>query len=349
MKSNKILFYMEFPPPIHGMTYINKIIFNNLKDNQDYKFYNLNLSSSLLEIGKINYNKIMKNINLIFGAWIYFFKVNPKQIYIPLSATKFGVIRDFLVLLPSIVLNKTRILHLHGFTYYKVYEKSKLFKVVFTLISKNSKIIVLCNKQERITQKIMNRKSFILFNALQTHIQFLPKQLTNKKLKLLYISNISKLKGILDLMKAIRNIDNVTLTIAGNIWQNKDEFFKLLEDLKQKVNYIGFANEEKKQELLKSHDIFCIPSQLEEGSPISIIEAMAYGLPIIGTNKGCIKEMIQNCGYVIENELDSNILNIALSDIKQNYKQYSTNARQNYEKFYIKEVFIKNLEQICAE
>jgi glycosyltransferase involved in cell wall biosynthesis len=46
-------------------------------------------------------------------------------------------------------------------------------------------------------------------------------------------------------------------------------------------------------ELLRIMDVFCLMS-LKEGQPISIIEAMAAGLPIIGTDVPGIRDIVQN-------------------------------------------------------
>ena len=345
-KSNKTLFYIELPPPVHGMTYINKIIYDGLKDKENYYFHNLDFSSEVSDIGKRGFSKIWQNIKLAFGAWKSFFKVIPTGVYSIVSATNFGIARDFLILVPSVLLGKKRVLHLHGFTYYDIYQKSKLYRVLFDILALNSKILVLCEAQKQKTKEIMDKESFVLYNTLQNDVIANKKIIDKSNIKLLYISNISKLKGTIDLLESIRDIKNISLTIAGSFWTDEDEFRKLCDELVDKVNFIGFADESKKQELLKSHDIFCIPSRLSEGSPVSIIEAMAYGLPVIGTDKGCIKEMIDECGHVVDGVLDEKEMNKALEDIIQNYESYSRKAPENYKNLYSKDLFIKRLEEI---
>jgi len=328
------------------MTYINKIIYKRLKDSDNCYFHNVDFSSEVSDIGKRGFNKVWQNIKLAFGAWKSFFKVMPTQVYIIVSATNFGIVRDFLILIPSLLLGKKRVLHLHGFTYYDAYESSKLYKVIFDILALNSKIIVLCEAQKQKTKEIMKRESFLLYNALQNDALANEKTVDKENIKLLYISNISRSKGTIDLLESIRDIENVSLTVAGSFWTDEDEFKKLCDELGDKVNFVGFADEKKKNELLRSHDIFCIPSRLSEGSPVSIIEAMAYGLPVVGTDKGCIKEMMNKCGYVVDGVLDEKEMKKALEVITQNYESYSTKALENYKSFYSKDVFIKRLEEI---
>ncbi len=348
-KYKKTLFYIELPPPIHGMTYLNKIIFDEFKTYDTCNFYNTNFTDNVSDIGSSSLFKVFRNIKIIIKSWKKFFLIKPDKVYIVLSATKFGIIRDFLILLPSIVFNKKRILHLHGFTYFDVYQNSLLYKFLFKIISYKSILIVLCNTHKNRAYQVFNHKNiYILYNTLQKNIKVEYKNI-HSPIRLLYISNISKDKGIIDLMKSVQNIENIELTIAGNFWKDKEEFMLILKE-SENINYIGFADEEKKQELFSTHDIFCLPSKLNEGSPISIIEAMAYGLPVISTNKGCIKEMINSCGIILSDNFDKSEFLEAINKVIKNYEVFSMNAIKNYHMFYIREVFVSSSRRVlCAE
>ena len=113
------------------------------------------------------------------------------------------------------------------------------------------------------------------------------------------------------------------------------------------INYIGFANEEKKEKLLIEHDVFCLPSKLNEGSPVSIIEALAYSLPIIGVNKGCIGEMIMDCGYIINGQFTKTKVQDALIEVIKDYEKYSKKSEEKFCKTYNKKEFIAQLDKIC--
>lgn len=333
---------------MHGMTYINKIIYDSLKVKDEYAFYNTNFTSHTEEVSKISLSKVFKNISIMFGAWGAFFKCRPIRVYSLLSASKFGIIRDFMINLPAILFRKELVLHLHGFTYYKIYQTSKLYKVLFDLMSENSIIIVLCEKQKSETLSIMNRDSLVLHNSLRHDTKVKPRE-KNEVLQICYISNISKDKGTFDLVKAIKasNI-HVKLIVAGNFLSDKDEFLELIRGC-ESISYVGFADENIKKEILESSDIFCLPSKLEEGSPISIIEAMSYGLPVIASDKGCIKEMIDDVGYLLpEKYLYDDIIQ-GLKFIDNNYEKLSNNSLIKYKHNYTKNQFINKLENILKE
>jgi glycosyltransferase involved in cell wall biosynthesis len=345
MKLNKVLLFMEFPPPMHGMTYINQIIYDNLKDDKIYSFYDTNFTNDVKEIGNKSFKKVFNNISIMFGAWKSYFIVKPTVVYSLLSASLFGIIRDFMITLPAIIFKKVLVIHLHGFTYYKIYRSNKLYKILFDIMTNNSKIIVLCEKQQKLTLEIMKKDSIILHNCLNY-----TKRNDNKKknglLQLCYISNISKEKGTFDLVNAIKNYKtNIKLIIAGNFLSGKEEFLELIKN-EDNISYIGFANEEIKNKLLGDSDIFCLPSKLEEGSPISIIEAMSYGLPIISTNKGCIKDMIQDVGYLLSDNYQYMDIIDGIKYINSNYEVLSKLSLEKYNLNYSQNTFIMSLKDI---
>jgi glycosyltransferase involved in cell wall biosynthesis len=343
--SSKTLLYIELPPPIHGMTYINKIIYDNLKNKDDYVVYNTNFTLDVNEVSKISFKKIFKNISIMLMAWKVFFMLNPKSVYSILSATKFGIIRDFAILIPSLLFKKRLVLHLHGFTYYKIYQHSKLYKFLFDVLSKNAIIIVLCENQKNQTLTVMSKDSVVLNNCINEKSSVVERKVKNKILQICYISNISRQKGTLDLIKAVQNRKDIKLVVAGNFLSEKEEFIELVNQC-ENISYIGFADEKIKKEIFESSDIFCLPSKLEEGSPISIIEAMSYGLPVIASDKGCIADMIDGAGYVLQQDYDTTDITKGIEFIANNYNTLSTNAIKKYQGDYLQEKFMENLENI---
>ena len=165
-------------------------------------------------------------------------------------------------------------------------------------------------------------------------------------IKLLYISYISINKGIFELIKTLAIDKNIHLTIAGSIKENKDKFFKELKKYPQQCHYVGFADEQKKQRLLNSHDIFILPSRLEEGAPVCLIEAMQAGLPVIASNKGCIPDMIKGCGYILEERFDHNNILEGINYVFHNYENISEQAKETYNTYYTKNIFINKFTTI---
>jgi glycosyltransferase involved in cell wall biosynthesis len=125
----------------------------------------------------------------------------------------------------------------------------------------------------------------------------------SKKIKILFLSRLVKEKGIFELLEAFENLsrdkNNLELTVAGN----GEIFNQLQEQLKEKKNIrlTGYVEGEAKSTLFQESDIYILPSY-SEGLPISVLEAMSFGLPIITTKVGGLKRFFKDgaMGYFIE-------------------------------------------------
>ena len=89
----------------------------------------------------------------------------------------------------------------------------------------------------------------------------------------------------------------IKLTIAGGFFNQseEEEFFKILEqpDAKENIRYLGFVSGEQKDAALKSADLFCFPTYYRnENQPVNLIEALAYGLPVITTRWRSVPETL---------------------------------------------------------
>jgi glycosyltransferase involved in cell wall biosynthesis len=67
------------------------------------------------------------------------------------------------------------------------------------------------------------------------------------------------------------------------------------------IAWSGLLDQESLAERLRASDIFVLPT-LQEAWPLSVLEAMASGLPVISTNAGGIPEVVQHdvCGLLVE-------------------------------------------------
>ena len=138
----------------------------------------------------------------------------------------------------------------------------------------------------------------------------------SKKIKsLLFLSRLHPKKGIFELICAFANIkeknpelvEQWKLIIGG--WGSK-EYIQTLENeienkgLSDNVKMLGPVYGNDKDLLLKECDVFILPSY-SEGLPMAILEAWAYGLPVITTEFSNLPEGFETgAAYKIENNID---------------------------------------------
>lgn len=119
---------------------------------------------------------------------------------------------------------------------------------------------------------------------------------TNGKITILHIGRFSEQKNHTGLVESFKIIHDenpeVTLKLigGGGLEQEIKEKVKEL-GLWDCVEFLGIKSDV--YPYLYNADIFVLPS-LWEGMPITLIEAMATGLPIVATNVGGVPDMIQN-------------------------------------------------------
>lgn len=115
--------------------------------------------------------------------------------------------------------------------------------------------------------------------------------------QLLFLGEIGTRKGIYDLLPALRlarmTAPEVQLRIGGSGEVDKAKAAAQTHAVHQHVEFLGWVSGADKFGALRSADIYVLPSH-NEGMPISILEAMAQGLPIIATRVGGIPELVRD-------------------------------------------------------
>ena len=119
-----------------------------------------------------------------------------------------------------------------------------------------------------------------------------------------YVGRIRKDKGILDLIRAVSQLENDGYKINLKIWGSLDDTsrhgfneFELEELNKFSQYFLGFSKN--KREIFSSFNWFCLPSN-GEGLSKAAIEASSYGLPLLLSNVQGNRDMIKGNGFLFE-------------------------------------------------
>ncbi|MDC1205258.1 glycosyltransferase family 4 protein [Candidatus Pacebacteria bacterium] len=165
---------------------------------------------------------------------------------------------------------------------------------------------------------------------------------------LLFVHKLAKRKGAHLLPEILEEVSdrNVHLVVAGD-GDQRDAIKKQsdLLGLTSRVHMLGYVGRNEVQELLQGTDLFVMPSE-EEGSPHSLIEAMAYGLPFVSFDVGGVKETAppEAAPYIYEygdTKRMASGIDILLKD-QAKYSSFQTSERmwvQNFSKQIITQKF----------
>lgn len=151
---------------------------------------------------------------------------------------------------------------------------------------------------ERFVKTIYKRKTITLYNCVDTSL--FKKTKARKRWKgqiITFVGRLIEAKGVQDLIKATEDIKNVTVLVVGS--GNYEG--KLKRMARQKVKFLGQKDKEGIKDILSVTDIFVNPSWAE-GLPTSVLEAGAMGVPVIATDVGGTREIIDSgkSGYLVK-------------------------------------------------
>jgi len=125
--------------------------------------------------------------------------------------------------------------------------------------------------------------------------------------RVLFLAHCTREKGLFAAAQAVLAANQILaarqspvrmkLFAAGSfvINEEKAEFDQLLKnpEFNAAVNYLGFVSGAEKECALREADLFCFPTRyIGENQPVNLIEAMAFGLPIVTTRWRSLPEML---------------------------------------------------------
>jgi len=130
----------------------------------------------------------------------------------------------------------------------------------------------------------------------------------DEKFKILCVTRITPRKGVKYLIEAFGELsqknDNILLQIIGG-GEGKNDLEKLAKELgvENKIEFTGLISHENLPSYFEKADVFVLPS-LNEGMSNSMLEALASGLPLIATDTGGTKELIEEGtnGFIVKME-----------------------------------------------
>ena len=147
---------------------------------------------------------------------------------------------------------------------------------------------------------IPESKVTIIHNAVDTS-RFQHLDTPRKPYSLLYVGRIDKRKGIEFLIRSMplvrEQIPEVQLLIGGR--GNYLQKMKTLVDrlhLERNVTFLGFVPDDQLNELYNGAQCVVVPS-IFEGFGITVIEALAAGTRVVGTDVDGIREILQSGEY----------------------------------------------------
>ena len=179
--------------------------------------------------------------------------------------------------------------------------------------------------------------------------------LNDKQFVIVFSGRLTPEKGILELIHAIKKLSRTVdckLLIIGASAYGKDKeptvFIQKLEEetepIRDSVIYTGYVDYKDIPSYLKVADIAVVPSMWEEPFGLTVVEAMASGLPLITTRSGGIPEICEGVATIVRREgIVDNLAN-AILELYNHPEKRQAMAKASLErsKLFDKETYARN-------
>lgn len=304
-----MIFLADLPSPVHGMANVNLCFLKALKP----KLSSLRIINTAPSFAhKLFPSKLwvaLKFFHMFFcllkTVWILVGCKNKPVVYRSINGG-IGQIYDLLFFLVFRFFNVKVYIHHHSFQY--ITKKSLLSSCLFYIAKGNSNHIVLGNAMR---DKLVNLYSIndpveVLSNTFTFNSMDNSNLVTTSDafLHVSHLANICEEKGVLEFIglyeKLLQNNVNTKAFIAGPISDEKLKIkIKELSNVDDKFNYLGPVYGKDKDEFFQKTDIFVFPSKYKnEAEPLVLYEAAVYGAFCIGSNVGCMEDVLTKLGGV---------------------------------------------------
>ena len=300
--------------------------------------------------------------------------------YATMSTSWVGFIRDYLTVGFAKLLGRRTVLHLHGGGFEDFYTSSKpwLQRLIRANLKRTDTIVVLgelLKEQFYCAGDFVKPKLAVVPNGLTlgvdepvAAVKQLPK---DGRIQLLYLSSLMPSKGFFDVLQAMRALEEKQLgryhlNLCGSFVDAKTETAVEVSDtaslesyiqghgLADSVTYHGQVLGTEKQRQFENAHVFLLPTSYPwEGQPLSIIEALAFGSPVISCYHKGIPELMEDgvSGVFVEPQSPQAVAD-ALLKISANGEQYqfmSQAARAHYETHFKCEVHLERLISVILD
>ncbi|MDA7742034.1 glycosyltransferase [Francisellaceae bacterium] len=364
----KLLCILHCSPPNHGAAKVGDFIAESKKLSEHFEcqFIAIKSSNSISDIGRVNLKKIYFSIELFFKVLWALLCFRPDKIYFTASIKGVAFYRDLVISL----LWKTYSLFKRTKIYYHYHTKgvdswisqsgSNLKLTQFFL--KNVNLILLSKLLEKDFIKMKTySKVYYLSNGVEDllsrnkfEIIALEKYREVKTIEVLYLAHMMEDKGYWDVLKLAKKTkgQNIRYHFAGS-WQNaknKHEFleFVKINDLGGQVTYHGFVSGSDKVSLFERAHFLLYPSK-NDAFPLTILESLSYGVPVISTNEGAIADILDEKSGIIIFDVDKLYGVFKEAQNKLLNVETAKCCRQRYLDNFTLDCFEDNLVQILGD
>ena len=297
----RVLAIVPLPPPITGHSVLSAELVDALNEAHDTAVVNLSIGS--LNDGRVTGRRVREVGKVLAAVWRERRKAD--AIYFTISESRAGNLKDLLIYLICLSRLRRMFIHLHGGTIGReLFDRHPLQRRLNAWFIRRLGGVIISGPahQEIFTPMIERDRIHVVYNGVDesmfvSEADVARKFSSTRPLRVLYLSAMTPEKGYRDLVDGWKLLDQplralMHLDLAGRFEREDDrrEFEARIQGLPG-IRYHGLVSAEEKQRLFASAHLFCLPTRMFEGQPISVIEAYAAGCAVVTTGQRGIRDI----------------------------------------------------------
>jgi glycosyltransferase involved in cell wall biosynthesis len=184
-------------------------------------------------------------------------------------------------------------------------------RIIRSLVNCSDRVIVLTSYAFRLLEKHgLHLNVHVVPNPFEPKNAEARKRVSHSDIvTVLVMGRLVEGKGFMETLNAMRHLsDRYRLVIAGD-GELKEQLCDAIAHfgLERRIVMKGWVFAEAKEELLRSADVFCLPSRVDSFG-MSFVEAQAYDLPIVAYSHPPVVEVVRADGGVFVSSLDPSVI-----------------------------------------
>ncbi len=213
-----------------------------------------------------------------------------------------SIVRKFIVcFIAKKIFSKKIVFHSHAGAFDEFYQKgSGLYKYMCRFLVNNAEAVVVLSDRwnDFFENNFRVKKIIVIRNPVEHRQPAAISQKSNSVVTFLFLGRIADHKGIFDLVNLVIEEQGslrgkCKFLIGGN--HEVDRLNKTITEggIEDLAEYIGWVQDDDKDRFFTMSDYFILPTY-HEAMPMTILEALSYGKPVISTPVGGIPEVIED-------------------------------------------------------
>lgn len=308
MRRDRLIVIGPLPPPLHGVTVSTSLVLASkaLQDRFDLEHLDTSDHRTHENVGRWELHNVLLGLRdaMRLGSRL---RRGGGVVYLPISQSAPGFIRDSLFVHLSRLAGWKVALHLRGGEFRRFYARSSApvrWWIRLTMRRVTSAAVMGPSLKGEFEGLVPAHRIAVVPNGTP---DLEPNGATRDPERVLFLSNLRRRKGVVESVDAALRVleqrPSARFLFAG-AWEEPEleaELRARARGAGDAIAFIGLAEGRHKRELLVSSSVLLFPPKDPEGHPRVVLEALSAGLPVVTTSRGAIVDTITDgeAGFVL--------------------------------------------------